>query len=299
MTRFGISFMFHGSIVALVTPFKNGVLDEKAFQSFVEFQIANGTHGLVPSGTTGESATLSHAENRRVIDLCVEAAAGRVPVIAGTGSNATSEAIELTKHAQLARADGALIVAPYYNRPSQEGMYQHYKAIHDATSIPIVLYNVPGRTVSDLSVETVARLSQLPRIVAIKDASGKLERVGQHRISCRPDFVQLSGDDPTAIAFNAQGGSGVISVTANIAPRLVAEVQNLWAAGDAKGALALNDRLVALHEAMFLEPSPGPAKYAAHVLGMMSNEVRLPILPVSEGVQARIRNAMVTAGVLN
>jgi len=291
--------MLHGSIVALATPFKNGVVDEAAFQNFVNFQIEQGTDGLVPCGTTGESPTLTYDEHKRVIDLCVEAAAGRVPVVAGTGSNATAEAIEFTLHAQKAGADAALIVAPYYNKPSQDGMFEHFRAIHDATAIPIVLYNVPGRTVADLSVETVARLSRLERVIGIKDASGKLERVGLHRAACGPDFIQLSGDDGTALAFNAQGGTGVISVTANIAPKLCAEVQKAWREGNAALALSLNDRLVALHDAMFCEPSPAPAKYGASLLGLMTNEVRLPILPTTPVAEARVRAAMVIAGLVN
>jgi len=291
--------MLHGSIVALATPFKNGVVDEAAFQNFVNFQIEQGTDGLVPCGTTGESPTLTYDEHKRVIDLCVEAAAGRVPVVAGTGSNATAEAIEFTLHAQKAGADAALIVAPYYNKPSQDGMFEHFRAIHDATAIPIVLYNVPGRTVADLSVETVARLSRLERVIGIKDASGKLERVGLHRAACGPDFIQLSGDDGTALAFNAQGGTGVISVTANVAPKLCADVQKAWREGNAALALSLNDRLVALHDAMFCEPSPAPAKYGASLLGLMTNEVRLPILPTTPVAEARVRAAMVIAGLVN
>ncbi len=290
--------MFHGSIVALITPFKAGAVDEAAFQRFVAFQIEQGTNGLVPCGTTGESATLSHAENRRLIDLCVEVAAGKVPVIAGTGSNSTEEAIDLTLHAQKAKSDAALIVAPYYNKPNQEGIYRHYKAIHDATDIPIFLYNVPGRTVADISVETMGRLAKLPRIVGVKDATGKLDRPGLQRAACGTDFVQLSGDDGSALAFNAQGGVGVISVTANVAPKLCAEVQSAWASGDPKRALLLNDRLVALHDAMFIEPNPAPAKYGASLLGFVQNELRLPLVEIIPATEAKVRAAMMTAGVL-
>lgn len=290
--------MFQGSIPALITPFRNGIVDEQAFKSLIEAQIAAGSGALVPCGTTGESATLSHSEHMHVVRLCVEAARGRVPVIAGAGSNATSEAIDLTRAAKEAGADAVLLVAPYYNKPSQEGMYAHFKAIHDAVELPIVLYNVPGRTIVDISVETVGRLGQLPRVVGIKDATGDMQRVAFHRALIGPDFAQISGDDPSAVGFHAQGGVGCISVTANVAPKQCAEVQAALAKGDYKLARELDAKLAPLHKAMFIEPSPGPAKYACSLLGVCSDEVRLPILPPSEGAKAKIREAMKHAGLL-
>lgn len=288
-----------GSMTALITPFSGGAVDEKSFQRFCEWQIEEGTDALVPCGTTGESATLDYDEHKRVIDLCIEVAKGRVPVIAGTGSNATYEAIELTLHAQKAGADAALIVTPYYNKPSQEGMVQHFKAIHDATEIPIVLYNVPGRTAADLSAESVARLAELPRIVGIKDASNDLTRPAKTRILAGEDFVQLSGEDATVIPFLGNGGHGCISVTANIAPRLLAELHDLWEAGDWVKARAINDRLMPLHGALFAETSPSPSKYAASLLGMGQNEVRLPLVVVGKETEAKVRSAMQHAGLIN
>lgn len=290
--------MFQGSIPALITPFRDGIVDEQAFQRLVETQIAAGSSALVPCGTTGETATLSHSEHVRVVRLCVEAAAGRVPVIAGAGSNSTAEAIELTRGAKEAGADAALSVAPYYNKPNQDGMYAHFKAIHDAVDLPIVLYNVPGRTVVDISVETVGRLGQLPRIVGIKDATGDMQRVAFHSALAGADFAQLSGDDPSAVGFAAHGGVGCISVTANVAPRLCAEVQAACAKGDFAAARALDAKLAALHKAMFIEPSPGPAKYACSLLGLCTEEVRLPVLAPSDGAKAKIREAMKLAGLL-
>ena len=290
--------MFKGSIVALVTPFKNGVVDEKAFQNLVEWHISEGTHGLVPVGTTGESPTLTHAEHMRVTELCVEAAKGRIPVIAGTGSNATAEAIEFTQHAKKAGADAALVVVPYYNKPTQGGLYAHFKAIHDSADIPILIYNVPARSVADISQETIARLAELPNIVGIKDATASLPRVTSTRLLLGPQFCQLSGEDPTALAFLAHGGHGCISVTANVAPKLCAEFQTAWAEGRPLDALALHDRLMALHIALFLETSPTPAKYALSVLGKCSDEMRLPLVGLSDKTKEHVRTAMKSAGVI-
>lgn len=290
--------MFHGSIVALITPFKDGKVDEKAFQSFVEWQVAQGTHALVPCGTTGESPTLSHDEHRRVVELCIEAAAGKVPVIAGAGSNSTLEAIELTRHAKEAGAAAALVVTPYYNKPTQEGLYQHYKAIHDSADLPIIIYNIPGRSVVDMSVATMARLAKLPNIVGVKDATADLTRPIRTRLAIGPDFCQLSGEDATALAFNAQGGVGCISVTANIAPALCAAMQNAWAAGDLTEAYRLRDVLQPLHDAMFVETSPGPVKYAASLLGKASADTRLPLVAVADSTREAVKAAMTGAGLL-
>jgi 4-hydroxy-tetrahydrodipicolinate synthase len=291
--------MFKGSITALLTPFANGGLDEKAFQTLVDWQIKEGTDGLVPCGTTGESPTLSHDEHRRVTEMCVEVAAGRVPVIAGCGSNSTSEAVGLIKHARKAGATGALVVTPYYNKPTQEGMYQHFKALHDAADLPIIIYNIPGRSVVNMSVETMARLAKLPNIVGVKDATGDLARVPLQRAAMGPDFIQLSGEDQTALGFMAHGGRGCISVTSNIAPRLIAEFQRHCLAGEYDLALELQDRLTGLHEAMFVETSPGPVKYAASLLGLCSADMRLPMAPVSEATRLRVQEAMNKAGLLN
>jgi 4-hydroxy-tetrahydrodipicolinate synthase len=290
--------MIHGSIPALITPFRGGIVDEQAFQALVEKQIAAGSHALVPCGTTGECATLSHEEHIRVIELCVEATAGRVPVIAGAGSNATSEAIHLAKAAKAAGADAMLSVAPYYNRPNQEGMYAHFKAIHDAVELPIVLYNVPGRTIADISVETMGRLAHLPRVIGVKDATGDMTRISRHRALGGSSFIQLSGDDPSAVGHYAHGGKGCISVTANVAPALCAQMQNALAQGAFDTAREIDDKLAPLHRALFLEPSPAPTKYAASLLGLCTDEVRLPILTCSDGVQAQIRDAMKHAGLL-
>lgn len=290
--------MFRGIYTALITPFKNGKIDEKAFQELVEWQIAGGVHGLVPCGTTGESPTLSYEEHNRVVSLCVEAAKGRVQVMAGTGANNTEEAIMFTRHAKEAGADGALIVAPYYNKPTQEGIYQHYKAISAAVDIPIVIYNIPGRSVINITDETMARLAKLPGIVGVKDATGDLARVSTLRHLAGKDFVQLSGEDMTAIAFNAQGGQGCISVTSNIAPRLCADIQNLTLKGDYAGALALQDKLTPLHSAMFCETSPGPVKYAASLVGKCSPDVRLPLVEIADSSKAKINEAMKAAGLL-
>jgi 4-hydroxy-tetrahydrodipicolinate synthase len=291
--------MFKGSFPALLTPFANGGVDEKAFQEFVQWQIDQGSHGLVPCGTTGESPTLSHDEDMRVTSLCVEVAKGRVPVIAGTGSNSTEEAIKLTRHAKQAGADGALVVTPYYNKPTQEGLYRHYKAIHDAVEIPIVIYNIPGRCVVDMSVETMARLAALPNIVGVKDATCDLARPAKTRLAIDSDFSQLSGEDATVVPFLAQGGHGCISVTANVAPRLCAELHEAWQGGDVESVQTINDRLMPLHEALFAETSPAPVKYAASLLGKCQNIVRQPLIEVSEQTEAKVRAAMAHAGLIN
>jgi 4-hydroxy-tetrahydrodipicolinate synthase len=290
--------MFKGSVVALVTPFKNGAVDEKAFQDIVEWHIAEGTHGLVPVGTTGESPTLSHDEHKRVTELCVAIAGGRVPVIAGTGSNSTAEAIEFTRHAKEAGADAALVVTPYYNKPTQEGLYAHYKAIHDSADIPIVIYNIPGRSVIDMSQDTLARLAELPNIVGIKDATANLARVSSTRLLLGPQFCQLSGEDATVLGFMAHGGHGCISVTANVAPRLLSDFHNAWAEGRTLDALAIHDQLMPLHIALFLESSPGPVKYAMSLLGKSTDELRLPLVPPTDQTKDRVRTAMKAAGLI-
>lgn len=291
--------MFKGSYVALITPFRDGKVDEEAFAKLVEWQIAEGTHGLVPCGTTGESPTLSHAEHKRVVEICVEVARKRVPVIAGAGSNNTLEAIELTKFAKKVGADAALSVTGYYNKPSQEGIYQHFKAVNDAVDLPIILYNIPGRTIVDINLETMTRLSKLKNIVGVKDATANLARVSLQREAMGPGFIQLSGEDGTALAFNAHGGVGCISVTANIAPKLCAEFQTATLAGDYGKALALQDRLMPLHHDLFAEPNPAPVKYAASLLGLCRDELRLPLMSATEPVQAKVRDAMRHAGLLN
>jgi 4-hydroxy-tetrahydrodipicolinate synthase len=291
--------MFSGSIVALLTPFKNGKVDEKAFQSFVDWQINQGTNGLVPVGTTGESPTLSHEEHMRVVELCIEAAAGRVPVIAGAGSNSTAEAIAFTRHAKQAGADAVLQVTPYYNKPTQEGLYQHYKAIHDAAEIPIVIYNIPGRSVIDMSVATMARLAKLPNIVGVKDATADLTRPLRTRLEIGPEFCQLTGEDASVVAFLAQGGHGCISVTGNVAPAQSAQLHAAWQAKDWATVERLRDQLMPLHNALFLETSPAPVKYAASLLGLCTEELRLPVVPVTEPTRVAVREAMVKAGVLN
>jgi len=290
--------LFKGVFPALITPFKDGKLDESAFVALVERQIAGGVHGLVPVGTTGETATLSHDEHRRVVELCVETARGRVPVIAGAGSNATHEAIELVGHAKAVGADAALVVTPYYNRPSQEGLYRHYAAINDAVQLPVLVYNVPSRASIDISNETLARLAALPNIVGIKDATGDMTRVSQQRLVCGEEWVMLSGDDPTALGYIAHGGHGCISVTANVAPAACATFYNACLAGDFETARGLQDRLITLHKALFLDASPSPTKFALAQLGLCSDEVRLPIAPCAEAVQPAILAAMRTAGVI-
>jgi 4-hydroxy-tetrahydrodipicolinate synthase len=288
----------HGSMPALITPFRDGIVDERAFQLFVEHQIAEGSHGLVPCGTTGESVTLSVAEHVRVVELCVEVAAGRVPVVAGAGSNNTAHAIELAKGCKAAGADAVLVVAPYYNKPSQDGIYAHFKAINDAVEIPIVVYNVPGRTVVDISVETMGRLSKLANVIGDKDASSDVGRVSRHRTLCGDAFIQLSGDDPNAVGFNASGGRGCISVTANVAPKLCAHLQDATLQGAWDTARQIEERLAELHKVLFLEPSPAPAKYACSLLGHCTEDVRLPIIPCSDAAKAKIKAMMVQAGLL-
>jgi len=290
--------VFKGSITALITPFKNDKVDEKAFQSLVEWQIKEGTHALVPCGTTGESPTLTHEEHNRVIELCVEAAAGRVPIIAGTGSNSTAEAIYTTAHAKKVGAQAALVVTPYYNKPTQEGLYLHYKAIAEAVDIPIIIYNVPSRCIVDMSVETMARLAKLPNIVGVKDATGDVTRISRTRVAIGKQFCQLTGEDGIALATLAHGGVGCISVTANIAPRLCADMQNAWITGDTKRCLEIQDRLMPLHEAMFVETNPGPVKYAASLLNLSSSSTRLPLAPVQVSTQERVKAAMQKAGLL-
>ena len=291
--------MFKGSFVALITPFKNGKVDEAAFVKLVEWQIEQGTHGLVPCGTTGESPTLSHDEHKRVVELCIETARGRVPVIAGAGSNNTLEAIELTAFAKEAGADAVLSVTGYYNKPSQEGIYQHFKAVNEAVDIPIILYNIPGRTIVDISLETMTRLFELKNVVGVKDATANLARVSLQRQTMGAEFCQLSGEDATALGFNAHGGVGCISVTANIAPALCAEFQEATLAGDFAKALQIQARLMPLHNALFLDPNPAPAKYAASLLGFCENELRLPLVPASAGTEEKVRSAMQHAGLLN
>ena len=287
---------FQGSITALITPFKNGEVDAKTFQRLVEWQIDQGTHGLVPVGTTGESPTLTHEEHKQVIGLCIEAAAGRVPVIAGTGSNSTSEAIALTRFAKEAGADGALVVTPYYNKPTQEGLYLHYKAINDAVDIPIIIYNIPGRSIVDMSVETMTRLFKLPNIAGLKDATANMSRVSQQRAAMGTAFVQLSGEDATALGFNAHGGQGCISVTANIAPALCSEFQLACLGSNFKRALEIQDRLMPLHDALFVESNPGPVKYAAEKLGLCSGETRLPLAPLAPASKAKVDAALAQVG---
>jgi 4-hydroxy-tetrahydrodipicolinate synthase len=291
--------MFSGSITALITPFTNGKVDEEAFRKFVDWQIEQGTNALVSCGTTGESPTLSHGEDMRVTAICVEVADGRVPVIAGTGSNSTSEAISLTRSAKEVGADAALIVTPYYNKPTQDGLYAHYKAIHDAVEIPILIYNIPGRCIVDMSVETMARLAELPNIIGVKDATADLKRPALTRGAIGEEFCQLSGEDATIVPFLAQGGHGCISVTSNVAPALCANLHNAWKGGDLKEVARINDRLMSLHEALFVESSPGPVKYAASLLGLCENRVRLPLVTVSASTEQRVRDAMVHAGLLN
>jgi 4-hydroxy-tetrahydrodipicolinate synthase len=288
--------LFKGAIPALVTPFLDGAVDEKAFVALIERQIAAGVHGLVPVGTTGETSTLSHDEHRRVVELCVRTAAGRVPVIAGAGSNSTAEAIELVHYAKAIGADGALVISPYYNRPSQEGIYQHFRAINDAVQLPVIVYNVPSRTASDVSNETMARLAKLPNIVGVKDATGDMSRAAFMRLECPDDFVLLSGDDPTALGYMAHGGHGCISVTCNVVPEAFAAFINACLAGDWSGALHRNDRMSRLHKALFLDASPAPTKFALAHLGLCGEEARLPVLLCAEAVRPIVVAAMRDAG---
>ena len=288
---------FKGSIPALITPMKDGVVDEPAFRRLVRWQIAQGSSGLVPCGTTGESPTLSHAEHMRVIDITLEESDGRVPVIAGAGSNSTAEAILLTKHAKEMGADAVLSVTGYYNKPSQEGLYRHYASIAEAVDIPIILYNIPARAIVEISVETMARLAKIANIIGVKDATANLARVLRERAACGPDWVQLSGEDGTALAYMVQGAQGVISVTANVAPKLCADFQKACHEGRWSDALVLQQRLMPLHDAMFCEPSPGPVKFAVSQLGFCTDEVRLPMMAATEPARARIRAAMEQVGV--
>jgi 4-hydroxy-tetrahydrodipicolinate synthase len=284
--------MFKGSLPALITPFKNGEVDTKAFQEFVEWQIAEGSHGLVPCGTTGESPTLSHEEHKLVVELCIEAAAGRVPVIAGAGSNSTLEAIDLAKHAKSAGADAVLVVAPYYNKPSQEGLFRHFEAINNAVEIPIIVYNIPPRSIVDIQPITMARIAKLANVVGVKDATNDLARPLREKNLIGPDWCMLSGEDGTAIAYLAQGGSGCISVTANVAPRLCSMMQEAWQQGAMDRVRELNESLMPLHDAIFCEPSPAPAKYGVSLLGKASDKVRLPLAEASEVARGRMEDAM-------
>jgi len=288
-----------GSIPALITPFRDGAVDVKAFETFVDWQIAEGSHGVVPCGTTGESPTLSDDEFAAVVGAAVKAAKGRVPVIAGTGSNSTAHAIELTQLAQKLGADAALVVTPYYNKPTQEGLYLHFRAIAEATKLPIVIYNIPGRSVVDMTPDTMGRLAKISNIVGVKDATANMARVTQQRLLCGPRFVQLSGEDATALGFNAHGGVGCISVTANIAPRLCSAFQEACMKGDFARARELQERLMPLHEELFCETSPVPVKYAASLLAKSSETCRLPLAPLGEASKARVRAAMTKAGLLN
>jgi 4-hydroxy-tetrahydrodipicolinate synthase len=291
--------MFKGSLVALITPMKqDGAVDEKAYQDFVDWQIKEGTQGVIPVGTTGESPTLSHDEHRRVVEIAIGVAKGRVPVIAGAGSNSTEEAIDLTRHAKEAGADAALIVTPYYNKPTQEGLYLHFKAIADSVDLPIIIYNIPGRSIVDMSVDTMARLAKHKNIVGVKDCTA-LNRPIQQRLAIGEDFCQLSGEDGTVLSFMAAGGHGCISVTANVAPRLCREMHDSWAGGNVKGAIAIQDRLTPLHDALFSETSPGPVKFAASLLGKSTEHCRLPLSPLMGPTRERVRTAMTNVGLLN
>jgi 4-hydroxy-tetrahydrodipicolinate synthase len=290
--------LIRGAVTALVTPFKDGALDEDAFVALVERQIAAGIHGVVPVGTTGETSTLSHDEHRRVVELCVATCAGRIRVVAGAGSNSTSEAIELARHAKTVGADAALVVTPYYNRPSQEGLYQHYAAINDAVQLPVFVYNVPGRTGVDISNATVARLAKLPNIVGIKDATGNLTRIANQRLDCGDDWILLSGDDGSALGYMAHGGHGCITVAGNVAPEAVAGFYNACMAKDWETALYWQDRLARLNDALFMDSSPSPTKFALATLGLCQPDVRLPIAPCSDAVKPAILDAMRDAGVL-
>lgn len=291
--------MFKGSIVALITPFSNGAVDEAALKRLIDWHIEQGTHGIVPCGTTGESPTLSHEEHCRIIELTVQHVAGRIPVMAGTGSNNTREALEFTQHAERVGADAALVVTPYYNKPTQAGLYAHYKTLAEASSLPIYIYNIPGRSVIDMSVETMAELFKLKTIVGVKDATGDLARVSKQRKAMGPDFIQLSGEDGTALGFNAHGGVGCISVTANVAPALCAQFQEATLQGDYAAALELQDRLMGLHTSLFVEANPSPVKYAAERLGLCSAETRLPLVPVTQATRTLVDEALRAAGLLN
>ena len=294
--------MFKGSNVALVTPFKDNQLDEENYIKLINFHLENGTNGLVPAGTTGESPTLSHKEHEKVIELCINEAKGKIPVIAGTGSNSTEEAISLTKHAEKAGADGALVVTPYYNKPTQEGLYQHYKAINDSCGIPIIIYNIPGRSVIDMSVDTMARLFELKNISGVKDATGILERVDQQKSKMGKEFIQLTGEDGNAFEFNKRGGVGCISVTANVAPKLCSEMQKLSLSNDNEKiskAENIDKILQPLHKSLFIESNPSPVKYAAKLLNLCDDSVRLPLVTVMENTKQEVKKALKIANLLN
>jgi len=290
--------MLKGSIVALATPFLNGAVDEKAFQELVEWQINQGTNGLLPVGTTGESPTLSHDEHKRVVEMCIEVSSSKVPVLAGAGSNSTDEAVALAKHAKLAGADAVLVVTPYYNKPTQGGLFAHFKAIHDEVDIPIIVYNIPGRSVVDINQSTLAKLAELPNIIGIKDATSNISRVSSTRLILGSAFCQLSGEDATALAFMAHGGHGCISVTANVAPRICADFYDAWFNNDPVTALSITDKLMPLHIALFLETSPTPVKFALSLLGKCSSEVRLPLVSLNETTEKKIEAAMKSAGLI-
>ena len=291
--------MFRGSIPALVTPFRDGKVDEAALVELVNWHVAEGSHGVVAVGTTGETPTLSHEEHERCIEVVVETAAGRIPVIAGAGSNNTAESVRLMRFAATVGADAALVVTPYYNKPSQRGLYHHYKALHDAVDLPILIYNIPGRSIVDMTPATMGELAKLPRIIGVKDATGDVSRVSDTRIACGREFIQLSGEDASALGFNAHGGIGCISVVANIAPRLSSQFQEAMLAGDYARALTYQDRLMPLHRAAFAEPNPAPTKFALSLLGKCTDEVRSPMVTLEEATKERMRGAMRHAGLLN
>ena len=294
--------MFKGSNVALITPFKNNELDEETYIKLINFHLENGTNGLVPAGTTGESPTLSHSEHEKVIELCINESNGKIPVIAGTGSNSTEEAISLTKHAEKAGADGALVVTPYYNKPTQEGLYQHYKAINDNTGLPIIIYNIPGRCVIDMSVDTMARLFELKNIAGVKDATGDLNRLDQTIKKLGPDFIQLTGEDGLAFEFNKRGGVGIISVTANIAPKLCSEMQKFSKSesdNEIKEAERIDNLLQPVHKSLFAESNPAPVKYAAKLLGLCDDAVRLPLVKIMDETKLKVKNSLVSAKLIN
>ena len=294
--------MFKGSNVALVTPFKNNNLDEETYIKIINFHLENGTNGLVPAGTTGESPTLSHKEHEKVIELCINESKGKVPVIAGTGSNSTSEAISLTKHAESAGADAALVVTPYYNKPTQEGLFQHYKSINDNSGIPIIIYNIPGRSVIDMSVDTMARLFELKNIVGVKDATGDLNRVDESLKKMGKDFIQLTGEDGNALEFNKRGGSGCISVTANIAPKLCSEMQKFsksLSENEIKEAERIDEILQPVHKSLFIESNPSPVKYAAKLIGLCDDEVRLPLVKVMDGTKSEVKKSLISAKLID
>jgi 4-hydroxy-tetrahydrodipicolinate synthase len=294
--------MFKGSNVALVTPFKDNKLDEETYIKLINFHLENGTNGLVPAGTTGESPTLSHTEHEKVIELCINEAKGKIPVIAGTGSNSTEEAIALTKHAEKAGADGALVVTPYYNKPTQEGLYQHYKTINDNTNLPIIIYNIPGRCVIDMSVDTMARLFELKNIAGVKDATGDLNRLNQTIEKLGPEFIQLTGEDGLAFEFNKRGGVGIISVTANIAPKLCSDMQKFSKSvshNEMKEAERIDALLQPVHKALFIESNPSPVKYAAKLLGLCDDAVRLPLVKIMDQTKTEVKNSLISANLLN